>query len=110
MKQISSLAITSLALFAAVICSPSTVRASEVKLENKLWLATFDSDSGALTKLENKKLHWNIEQRPELGESFQLNALSPDLKDNYVFGRKQRAVSVQKLSANQVRLQWKDLQ
>lgn len=110
MKKISSLAIASLALFAAVTSSRSTAHAAEVTLENKFWLATFDSNSGALTKLENKSLHWNIEQQSELGASFQLNALSPDRKDNYIFGRKQRAVSVQKLSANQVRLQWKDLQ
>ena len=109
MKKISSLAITSIVLFAAAVCSRPTAHAAEVTLENKFWLAAFDSDSGALTKLENKSLHWNIEQNPALGASFQLNALSPDRKDNYVFGRKQHAASVEKISANQVRLQWKDL-
>jgi Domain of unknown function (DUF6259) len=59
--------------------------------------------------LENKSTHWVIERRPDLGVSFQLNAPLADHKDNFVFGRKQRAVEVQKLSAHQVRFQWRNL-
>lgn len=108
MKKTFSLAVATVALLAAFSFSRPAC-AADVTLENDSWLVTFDSDSGALTRLENKSLHWNVEQRPELGTSFQLNALSPDHKDNYVFGRNQHAVSVEKLSDNQVRLEWKDL-
>jgi hypothetical protein len=94
---------------AAVILTGSPVFAGQMTLQNESWVATFDTDSGALTKLENQSLHWNVEQRPEFGASFQLNALTADQKDNFVFGRKQHAVEVTKLSEHQVRLQWKNL-
>ncbi|MGH7951495.1 MAG: DUF6259 domain-containing protein [Limisphaerales bacterium] len=97
------------ALFIGSIFAGSTVLAGEVTLKDKSWTATFDSDSGALTKLENKTLHWNVEARPELGVSFQLNAPLADHKDNFIFGRKQHAIEVKKLSEHQVRLQWKNL-
>ncbi len=87
----------------------STVFASEVTLEDKLFLAAFDTDSGALTRLENKSTRWVIEKRPELGVSFRLNVLSADHKDNSVLGRKQHAAEVKKLSAHQARLQWTNL-
>jgi hypothetical protein len=98
------------ALFIAALLTRSSTFAGEVALEDKSFSLAFDADSGALTRLENKATHWVIEQRPELGISFSLNTLSAaDHKDNPVLGRKQRAVEVRKLSANQVRLQWKDL-
>jgi len=59
--------------------------------------------------LENKSTHWVVEQRPELGVSFQLNALWPDHKDISVLGSKQHAAEVKKISDHEVRLQWKDL-
>jgi hypothetical protein len=83
--------------------------AGEVKLEDKSFLVTFDTDSGALTRLENKSTHWTIERRPELGASFRLNAPLADQKDNFILGQKQRAVEVKKISAQQVWLQWKNL-
>jgi hypothetical protein len=97
------------ALFIVVVLARSAAFAGEVTLKDKSFVATFDTDSGALTKLENKLLHWTIECRPELGVSFRLNAPLADHKDNFVLGQKQKAVEVRKLSAHQVRLQWKNL-
>lgn len=98
----------SLGLSVAILTGAS-VLAGEVTLQNESWVASFDTDSGALTKLENKTLHWDVEQRPEFAASFQLSALMTDNKDNSVLSRKQRAVEVKKLSSQQVRLQWKNL-
>jgi len=94
----------------ATIFAVSLARAGEVTLQDNLLAASFDTDSGALTRLENKSTHWVIEPRPELGVSFQLNTLTADMKENPVLGRNQRAVEVKKLSNHQVRFQWKDLQ
>ncbi|MGH7951097.1 MAG: DUF6259 domain-containing protein [Limisphaerales bacterium] len=99
----------SAAFFAVAILSSFSACGGEVTLKNKSWSATFDTDSGALTKLENKSLHWNVEQQPELGVSFRLNAPLADHKDNFVLGQKQKAVEVKKISDHQVRLQWKNL-
>jgi len=83
--------------------------AGEVALEDKSVRAVFDTDSGALTRLENKSTHWVIERRPELGVSFQLNAPLAGHPDNLISGRNQHASEVQKLSGHQLRLQWKNL-
>ncbi len=100
-------------LFAALcviaVLAASSVIAGQVVLEDNQLLAAFDTDSGALTRLENKATHWTIERRPELGVSFRLHAPLPDRRANFVLGQKQRAVEVKKLSDNQVRLQWKNL-
>ena len=93
----------------AVAILSSSACADEVILHDDQLLAAFDSDSGALTRLENKSTHWVVEQRPELGVSFQLNALWPDHKDISVLGSKQHAAEVKKISDHEVRLQWKDL-
>ncbi|HEX3717243.1 MAG TPA: DUF6259 domain-containing protein [Verrucomicrobiae bacterium] len=86
-----------------------SVRAGEVSLEDGQLAATFDAESGALTRLENKSTHWVIERRPELGVFFKLDILVPGERDNYVLGSKQRAAEVEKISDQQLRLQWKDL-
>ena len=96
-------------LFNMAVWGSSTVFAGEVMLKDESLAASFDTDSGALTRLENKSTHWVIERRPELGVSFRLNVLLPDRKENVVLGQKQRAVEVKKLSAHQVRLQWENL-
>src|ERR1035437_10293577 len=83
--------------------------AGVVTLEDQSLLVRFDSDSGALTRLENKAAHWVIERRPELGVTFRLHAPLPDRRDNFVLGQKQRAVEVKKLSEQQVRIQWNNL-
>lgn len=96
-------AVLAIALFA---CLPA--RAGEVTLKNDSWIATFDTASGALTRLENKTTRWLIETRPELGVSFRLN-VPVDQHDNFIYGRDQKAVEVKKLSSRKLRLRWKNL-
>lgn len=98
------------ALFIVASFVGPTTRGGEVTLEDSALVAAFDPDSGALTRLENKATHWVIERRPELGVSFQLNALTPDQEDLPVLGGKQHAAKMERLSEQQVRFQWQDLQ
>jgi hypothetical protein len=81
----------------------------EVVLQDSDLLVAFDPVSGALTRMERKSTQWAIERRPALGVSFRLHAPLPEQRANFVLGTKQRAASVEKVSDNQVRLQWKDL-
>jgi hypothetical protein len=83
--------------------------AGEVVLQDDELLVAFDKGSGALVRMERKSALWSIERRPALGVSFRLHAPLPNRRDNFVLGSKQRAVSVDKISERQVRLQWKDL-
>ena len=85
------------------------VFAREITLEDHAVLVAFDSHSGALTRLEDKPTHWNIERRPKLGVSFRLFAPLPDRRWNPVLGAKQTATEVKKLSDHEIRLQWKNL-
>jgi hypothetical protein len=84
-------------------------RGNEVVLEDDQLRVAFDSGSGALTRLVRKSTGWVIERRPELGISFRLLAPLPHQRANFVLGQKQRASSVQKIQANQVRIEWKNL-
>lgn len=83
--------------------------AGEVVLQDQELLVAFDVGSGALIRLERKSTHWMIERRPELGVSFRLHAPLPDRRDNFVLGQKQRAVKVEKISEQQVQLEWANL-
>jgi hypothetical protein len=83
--------------------------AGEVVLQDSEFLVAFDPVSGALTRMEHKPTHWTVERRPALGSSFRMLVPVPNRRANYVFGQKQKAVSVEKISDSQVRLQWKDL-
>lgn len=96
-------------LFTVAVLGASSALAGEVTLKDKSFVVSFDTDSGALTRLENPVTHWVIERRPELGVSFRLNALSADQRDHGVLGQKQRAAEVKKISDQQLRLQWKGL-
>ena len=58
--------------------APPAARASETVLEDQAVLLAFDSDSGALTRMESKPTRWVIERRPELGVSFRLFAPLPE--------------------------------
>jgi len=103
MRMLAAVSIGAVAILSSSAC------ADEVIIQDDQLLAAFDSDSGALTRLESKSTHWVVEQRPELGVSFQLNALWPDHKDISVLGSKQHAAEVKKISDHEVRIQWKDL-
>jgi hypothetical protein len=84
-------------------------QAGEVVLEDNSVRVAFDADSAALTRFEDKSGHWIIERRPELGVSFRLFAPLPHRRYNPVFGQKQRAVEVKKISANEIEFQWQNL-
>jgi hypothetical protein len=96
-------------LFTIAAWGGSTSLGGELTLQDKSLAVSFDADSGALTRLENRSTHWVIERRPELGVSFRLNALAADQKDIGVLGQKQHAAEVKRISDQQLRLQWKDL-
>ena len=81
----------------------------ELVLEDDQLLAGVDAETGALTRLENKSLHWAIQRRPALGASFRLLAPVLGRRDNFVLGQKQRAVAVEKISAREIRVRWRDL-
>ena len=83
--------------------------AGEVALHDDSVSISFDSRSGALIRFEDKKKKWNIERRPELGNSFRLFAPLPDRRWNPVLGPKQTATEIKKLSDHEIRLQWKNL-
>ena len=97
---------------ASVLALASAARdasAGEVTIEDHTLRVSFDSDSGALTRMENKTTHWTIERRPDLGVSFRLFAPLPDRRWNPVYGQKQHAVEVNKVSDNEVELKWSNL-
>ncbi|HEV2330436.1 MAG TPA: hypothetical protein VGY56_16765 [Verrucomicrobiae bacterium] len=97
-------------LFALSLLATTSALAREITLKNESWIIAFDSQSGALTRLESKSPPWTIEGNPKLGASFWMNAQSPDgQQDNIVLGLKQRPVEVKKLSPHQLRLQWQNL-
>jgi Domain of unknown function (DUF6259) len=83
--------------------------AGEVILQDGELLVAFDRASGALTRMEHKPTHWLIERRPALGVSFRMLAPMPGRRANFVLGQKQRVAKVEKISDDQVQLQWKDL-
>jgi hypothetical protein len=80
----------------------------DVTLEDKSMSVTFDSSSGALTRMVDKSTQWVMERRPELGVSFRLFAPLPDRRWNPVYGQKQHA-QVTKISDNEVQLKWSNL-
>ena len=91
------------------LAAQAAADAQEVILQDDQVLVAFDKQTGALTRMERKSGGWTIQRRPALGVSFRLHAPMPNRRTNFVYGTKQRAASVEKTSANQVRLVWKDL-
>lgn len=83
--------------------------AGEVVLQDDHLLVAFDRSSGALVRLEQKSTHWPIQRRPALGVSFRMLAPLPERRANFILGIKQRAVSVEKISDDEMRIQWKNL-
>jgi hypothetical protein len=83
--------------------------AGEVVLQDDKLLVAFDPISGALTRMDLKTAKWTVERRPALGASFRMLVPIPNRRANFVLGQNQKAASVETISANQVRLVWKDL-
>ncbi|MGH8022750.1 MAG: hypothetical protein ACRED1_04155 [Limisphaerales bacterium] len=93
-----------------VFAASPSARASQVTLKNKYWVVSFDSQSGALTRLQSQSPAWTIEGSPKSGASFWLDVQSPDgRQDHIVPGERQRAVDVTRRSPRQLRLQWRNL-
>lgn len=91
------------------VCSVSRAFSGEVVLEDTKLLVAFDESTGALVRMESKFPHWTIERRPELGVSFRMFVPVPERRYNFVLGRKQKAVVVEKMSRNKVRMEWKNV-
>jgi hypothetical protein len=83
--------------------------AHDVVLQDSNTRIVFDSKSGALTSLEDKGDNWVVERRAALGNSFRLFAPLHERRWNPVYGQKQQAVEVKKISDQQVHLEWKNL-
>ncbi len=80
--------------------------AREVILQDHELLVSFDSESGALTRLVSKKTGWVIEPHPEFGISFRMLAPLPDRQDNFVLGQRQHAAKVEKVSDSEIVIKW----
>jgi len=85
-----------------------TATGEEILLQDGELLVAFDKGSGALTRLERKSTGWKIGRRPELGVSFRMLAPLPDRRANFVLGQEQKAARVEKVSDNQIELEWRD--
>jgi len=109
MKKISSYSVLIIVALFMIISTAKSALADEVVLQDKSLLVAFDSKTGALTRMERKSTHWTIDRRAELGVSFRLHVPLPDRRFNFVLGQKQLANKVEKISENEVRLQWKNL-
>ena len=83
--------------------------AGEVVLEDNALLVAFNRQSGALTRFTRKKTGWAIERRPEQAMSFRLLVPLPKQRANYVFGEKQHASRVEKISDRDVQIEWSNL-
>lgn len=108
-KLASLTALAALAENVDVSAVQAAAVAGEVVLEDDDLLVAFDRSTGALIRMDCKSTHWPIERRPALGASFRLLAPMPDRRDNFILGGKQRAQSVEKISNNQVQMQWSNL-
>lgn len=81
----------------------------EVILQDQEFLVAFDPASGALTRMQHKPTNWVVQRRPSLGVSFRMLVPIPGRRANFVLGQKQHAVSVNKISDDQVRIVWNAL-
>jgi hypothetical protein len=101
--------LTAISICVIAILSSLSLRADEVVLQDDKLLAAFDGDSGALIRLKNGNTSWVDDRHPEWTVPFRLNIFSPGQKHNLVYLEKNHAVEVQKISAREIRFQWKDL-
>src|SRR6185437_16030364 len=81
----------------------------EVILQDDEFLIAFGPASGALTRMKHKPTNWVVQRRPALGVSFRMLVPIPGRRSNFVLGQKQRAVSLRRISDNQVQIVWNDL-
>jgi hypothetical protein len=80
-------------------------------IENDDVRVAFDSVSGALVELQSKRTGWNIQQSPELAESFRIFAPTTERSYNPVIGARNRLASIEKSpDGHTLTLLWKALQ
>lgn len=79
-----------------------------LKLENDKILAEFDPSNGSLIRLVNKLTNWNIVERKQLGQSFQMLVPIPDRRYNNINGLEQLAPQI-KTNYNKIEFTWKYL-
>ncbi len=110
MKNMRSIILqVSVALCVLITLQSRAASARDIVLQDSRLLVAFDSQTGALTRLVSKNPEWTIERRPNLGISFRMLVPLPDRQDNFIFGQRQRAVRVDRVSAHEVVIEWKDL-
>jgi len=95
--------------FAIAVLSTASAQADEMMLRDDKLLAAFDSDSGALIRLENGTTPWVADRQSGLAVPFRLNMFSPEQKHDFVYREKHHTVGMQRISGQKIRLQWKDL-
>ena len=79
-------------------------------LENAKLKAVFSKENGALLHLASKATGWQIQNRPELGLSFNLMAPTPAKRTNYVRGKDQALKSYQMSDdGKSLEFQWENL-
>jgi hypothetical protein len=83
--------------------------ANELILEDDSIRVAFDQNSGILTRLERKSSQWKIQGRPELGVSFRMLVPLPNRRANFIYGLKQHASKVEKVSQGEIKIVWENL-
>lgn len=83
--------------------------ADQMLLQDENIVAAFDTESGALTRLENRSTHWAAEQKPDLGLSLRLTLLAANGSNHVVLSPRERSAEVQRIADNEVDLQWTNL-
>ena len=86
------------------------VSGQTITLENSDVTLGFDAVSGALIEIENKHTGWQIQQSPELGESFRLFAPTPERSYSPVLGARNHLTSIEKSKdGRSLTMVWKSL-
>lgn len=94
-----------LLLCVLVACTTAKpANAAELSLEVAALKAVFDTNSGAVVRIEGKSCGWTIERSPALGASLRMDVPLPDRHDNLLLGHEQDAAKVERLPSGNPRL------
>ncbi len=87
------------------------VNSNGIVLENNDLKAVFDNETGALIELSGKANVWQFQRRSELGLSFQLLVPAPEMRNNPVYGVKQKLKKYEISADNKnITFYWEKLQ
>ncbi|MDR2472301.1 MAG: DUF6259 domain-containing protein [Tannerella sp.] len=95
------------AVFSAAIFSANC---AEIILQDAAFRVAFDSETGALTRFENKTTGWVMQRRAELGVSFRMHVPTDTRRHDFILGYNMKADKVEKISDSEVRMQWSNMQ